>query len=109
MFLYTSLIYGRYNRISIFWNEIQNEGLVDFVTIIFFSVDVDQFIQEEKAAHAMLSDGLRHMNHKFRFYSDYLADQRQGVSRSKIRNLLQVFHDFYFAPSAMNLRKKSFQ
>ena len=72
-----------------------------------FSVDVDQFKQEEKAAHEMLSDGLRHINHRFRFYADYLADQQPSFSRAKIRNLMQVFHDFHFAPSAINFSKKS--
>jgi len=71
------------------------------------SVDVDQFMQEEKAAHEVLSDGLRHVNHRFRFYADYLADQQQSLSRAKIRNLMQVFHDFHFAPTSMILSKKS--
>ena len=66
-------------------------------------------MQEEKAAHEMLSDGLRHMNHKFRFYSDFLADQQQAISQSQVRNLLQVFHDFHFAPSAINLSKKTYK
>ena len=66
-------------------------------------------MEEEKAAHEMLSDGLRHVNHKFRFYADYLADQQRSLSRARIRNLMQVFHDFHFAPSPMNLSKKSFK
>ena len=66
-------------------------------------------MQEEKAAHEMLSDGLRHVNHKFRFYADYLADQQRDLSRAKIRSLMQVFHDFHFAPSAMNFSKKSLE
>ena len=64
-------------------------------------------MQEEKAAHEVLSDGLRHVNHRFRFYADYLADQQRSLSRAKIRNLMQVFHDFHFAPSSMILSKKS--